>query len=189
MDIPMGATPATDDVFAERFKEARTVAKLSQDHIAGEMTRRGFAFHVSTVGKIERGERKASAAEAAALAEIVSQPLGILLGGDRLDELFARTRSAIDAADLASYQLASALMDLAAEADKVDHISDEHLAWLKHGLIGNNPIMLAAAGIPATAQIAAKRRGYDIESGYVERLISGIWRAADNVMGGPTPRG
>ena len=71
-----------DDAFAENFRVARIAGGLSQQEVADQMTARGYEFHQSTVGKIERGKRRVSVGEAVALAQIVHRLLTELATSD-----------------------------------------------------------------------------------------------------------
>ena len=57
--------------FGENLKTQREHRGMSQDELAGRMTRRGHGWYQSTVYKTERGEREASFTEANDLADIL----------------------------------------------------------------------------------------------------------------------
>jgi len=63
-----------------RLRIARLAAGTSQDDLAVKMRTQGWDFHVTTVGKIERGERKLQLDEAVALAAILRTTVGVLAG-------------------------------------------------------------------------------------------------------------
>jgi transcriptional regulator with XRE-family HTH domain len=67
-----------DRQFGIGFKRAREGRGLTQEHVVTEMNRRGFAFHQSSVYKLENDLRRVSIAEALALADIVQTPVEML---------------------------------------------------------------------------------------------------------------
>jgi transcriptional regulator with XRE-family HTH domain len=95
--------PAKRAQIAERLKEARKLAGLSQGHVA-----RILGLHRPSVSEMEAGNRRVSADELARLAEIYDVSVGWLLGDapETLDvrdprlELAARELSKLKPDDL-----------------------------------------------------------------------------------------
>jgi transcriptional regulator with XRE-family HTH domain len=74
--------PNVDREIGRRVREGRQALGMSQDALAEAMTTAGFGFHVTTIGKIERGERKVTLGEAGALASALSQSVEMLMNGN-----------------------------------------------------------------------------------------------------------
>ena len=70
--LPAGAAGA-------RMRELRLGADMAQAALAGEMARRGFPWHQTTVARIEGGSQLLALIEAAALAEVFAVPLDVFL--------------------------------------------------------------------------------------------------------------
>jgi len=71
---------SADAVFAQRLREIRTQALITQRQLAERMTAAGHKVYQSTIGKIEVGDRTASVGEAVALASILGVGLTALTG-------------------------------------------------------------------------------------------------------------
>lgn len=76
----------TDQRFAANFRHAREKAKLSQDDVAEQMRERGYAWHQTTVYRVESASQRVRLGEAEALAAIVgtdasalTRPTGLAL--------------------------------------------------------------------------------------------------------------
>jgi transcriptional regulator with XRE-family HTH domain len=61
-----------------RMRELRLGADMAQAALAGEMARRGFPWHQTTVHRIEAGTQQLDLSEAAAIAAIFAVPLDSL---------------------------------------------------------------------------------------------------------------
>lgn len=128
-----------DAAFAEALREARIGARLSQDDVAEQMTERGYEFHQTTIGKIERGNRRVTVGEAVELADIVGFPLALLVEKNpasliaRRAEIEAKTRQLLS--DLVALERSvhdardrlDELVNLAVELDEL--AGEELLEW------------------------------------------------------------
>lgn len=77
--VPRGAAPTDQEVwFGENLRRLREEREISQSGLAREMAEKGFAFHQTTISRIEAGERPVRLAEAIALASIVGTDIGSL---------------------------------------------------------------------------------------------------------------
>lgn len=64
--------------FGANLKRLREEKEISQTSFAQRMAEKGFAFHQTTVSRIEAGERPVRLSEATALAELVNATVGYL---------------------------------------------------------------------------------------------------------------
>lgn len=76
------SSQGADRAFALNFRERRLALEMPQSSAAAQMVLFGFDFHTSTIGKIERLERRVTIAEALAMADIVDASLETLIGRD-----------------------------------------------------------------------------------------------------------
>lgn len=66
------------------MREARERRGITQGHIARTLSAaHGLAWHQTTTGKVETGERRILLAEALAVADVLGVPLAELLGADQ----------------------------------------------------------------------------------------------------------
>ena len=75
------AAGAVNDFLSMKIRELRQARRISQASLAGSMTQRGFAWHQSTVARIEAGRQPLRADELAAIGWILGVPAGDLLPG------------------------------------------------------------------------------------------------------------
>lgn len=127
------------------MKSVRSDVGLSQKDVADEMSKRRFAFNASVIGKIERGERRVTVGEAAALADVLGTSVERLL--DQRDEL----SKAYDRRDRGRHDLSVAgdaymqtLLRLAHTADRASTLSDMDRDWLSTELEAHTPARVAA---------------------------------------------
>lgn len=169
MSSPENAS--TDSAFAAEFRRLRTDLRFSQEAVAEAMTSLGFGFHVTTVGKIERGDRKVTVGEAAALAGVLGVPLDALLDNRRqLGQAYAEHKRSRDAFVEVLVHYIEAIVNVAAVADQSPVLSDQDRHWLTTGFLSTLP-----AELVDDAKIAAKaainRNGISTEGIYVKKLL------------------
>lgn len=172
-------TRTVDEAFAARFREVRTELGYSQEQVAVSMSEMGHAFYVTTVGKIERGDRRVSVGEAVSLAEALGVDIAVLLATQSdLAASYAvigRTRDDFRRA-MSSY--VDSMVIVAAAADRSDVLSDRDLTWLREGLLKQTPgDLVEDAQYAATATIT--REGFNPDGEYVLQLLQAISDAAE----------
>lgn len=163
-----------DKTFADQFAAARSTLGISQERLSAEMARRGYPIHVTAIGKIEKGSRKVSVGEAAAIADVLGLPLDLLLGGETtLRSAYAAHDRTFDALTAAVEADVRALLDVVVAADTIaDGLGPSEVSWLEseHGLLAQTPVKVAAdaleeldaqlvrQGLPATGRWVAHLR-------------------------------
>lgn len=73
-------TEDADALFAQRIKQLREAAKMSQSDLSDRLVRYGVTFQATTIYKIEQGRRKVTISEAVALAHALRVSLLELTG-------------------------------------------------------------------------------------------------------------
>ena len=76
---PLPGEPDPDAVFAQCLRAAREAAGLTQQQLAGHLTRLGYSMRQTTISKIEAGQRPVWLGEAVALADAVGASLAELV--------------------------------------------------------------------------------------------------------------
>lgn len=171
-----------DSWFARRFSDLRKSKDLNQAHVATEMKRRGFTgFLQTTVGKIERGERRVTVGEAAALADIVGVKLSALISdakGDDLSSAFETAGATARVLERAATDHSRALLDVAVEADRAGALSAAELRWLNSELVNQSP---GSAVIDAAIALSARLEldKVDGSGNYVSKLLEVVNTDAD----------
>jgi transcriptional regulator with XRE-family HTH domain len=111
--------------FGVNLRAAREGAGLSGTAVAGEMRRRGYAFHQQTISRLESGEQVPKLFEAVDLADIVGASLDDLMRPADLE----RAARAIMAAARKAREGRRAVADITAryeyDADRLRQLLDE----------------------------------------------------------------
>lgn len=129
MELP---GPRADRTFAERVRTERLGAQMSQKRLADGMLVAGFDFTTSTIGKIERQERRVSVAEGLAIAKILGMSLNELIGDEDHQLTWRTVRDLGQSLTMKMHHLAKGLND----ADRI--AADLSLAAREYDL-GVNP--------------------------------------------------
>ena len=80
--VTQGPSPENpDSVFAQRLRETRKVAGLTQQQLADLMSTAGHKMHRSAIAKIEAGDRPVSVGEAVQFAGVLGIDLAELVTG------------------------------------------------------------------------------------------------------------
>jgi transcriptional regulator with XRE-family HTH domain len=108
-----------DESFGKLFLEARKAKGISQEAVAAALASRGYVLHVTTIGKIERGERRVSVGEAVALASALGLTLDVLVAGSAaIDSRYEALRTAEHNLDVALDAYTKALLEVARTSDE-----------------------------------------------------------------------
>jgi transcriptional regulator with XRE-family HTH domain len=168
-----------DTLFAEHFRIARRSLNVSQETVAEEMTQRGYSLHVTAVGKIERGDRRVSIGEAAALADILGLPLDLLLGGEvTLQSALSVHQQERRKLTNEVHSYVQTLLAIAAAADKADALSPAEREWLTVDLPRQTPArMTSDANIALEAAIS--REGVFADGTFVTLLRDQVRRDSE----------
>ncbi|WP_378144791.1 helix-turn-helix domain-containing protein [Cnuibacter sp. UC19_7] len=166
-----------DRTFAENVKRARLAMGLKQDQLAAVIDTRGLAMHPTTIGKIERGERRVSIGEAAALADILGVALADLLEGTgELQVAYTAHTRAQKRLVSASYEYAMALLEVAAAADGTVQLEERDRGWLDTELHNQSPARMTTDVLYAV-RAAVDRREIDESPGTYVSVLLGVLEA------------
>lgn len=168
-----------DEVFAERLKEVRKVMGVSQETLADKMVELGYNIHVTAIGKIERGERKVSVGEAAAMAELFGLALDDLLGGGMglktALATFQRDRSTFGE-QMRLY--VESMLEVVVSADSATEMTEKEREWLVEELPRQTPARMTADALVAF-DAAMSRSFYQPDTEFVQRLRRQLERDAE----------
>lgn len=170
---------APDETFAASFRTARVAAGQSQDQVASAMAERGFSFHVTTIGKIERGDRKVTVGEALTLADVLGVSLDMLLvgGQDGLQVAYAAHNAERRQFGHQMQEYTLSLLRVARAADNATVMRQVDTAWLDTELQNQSPAQLTADAALA-ARAALSRDGVASPGHYVSLLLDALDRDA-----------
>lgn len=164
----------SDRVFAQNVKRARLAADLRQDELAAILETRGFSFHPTVIGKVERGERRVSIGEAAAMADSLGVALADLIEeSGELQAAYAAHTTSQKRFVTAAYDYASSLLDVAAAADGAGSLDDRDRWWLDTELRNQSPARMTTDSL-FVLRGAIDRRDIDPNGVYVRRLLSAL---------------
>lgn len=164
-----------DADFGDRFAKARSKRGMSQEYVVEEMAKRGYQMHVTAIGKIQRGDRRVTIGEAAALASILEVPLETLTGGADLDvwTTIAATRNSEIMARERMDAFAQAMASFAEATDAyVNGLPDgtEAKSWdWQRQLNVNSPARIAYDSTRRFLQIARNRPKGPIMNGFIRQ--------------------
>lgn len=168
--------PATDadTKFAVSLKNVRLMVGMSQAQIADAMKKRGFDFHQSTIGKIERGDRRASIGEAVALADVLRVTLPRLLGGNTdLQSAYAREMAARDVFLDAALKYGRSMMEAAVLGDSIGELAQADKQWLLSDVADLTPAQLTN-DVLFMLEAEAMRREVDITTPALKALFDAL---------------
>lgn len=176
MDNEESADLATiDGLFGKRFAEARKDKGLSQEAIVSELEKRGYSLHITAVGKIERGERRVTVGEAAALADTLNFTLDAMIGGQgKLLTAYAINGRERDAFTKQAAIYARSFFDIAVAADGAQ-LRDADRDWLSTELANQTPAQLTHDAI-MHVEAAITREGLDATGKYAKSLLESMKR-------------
>ncbi|MBG6237399.1 transcriptional regulator with XRE-family HTH domain [Mycetocola sp. CAN_C7] len=159
-----------DGIFGKRFAEARKGKGLSQEAIVTALAKRGYPLHLTAVGKIERGERRVTVGEAAALADALGFTLDALIGdqGNLLSVYAVHSRES-EALRRQIEVYARALLDVALTADSA-RLRDSDRAWLSTELANQTPAQLTTDAL-MYVEAAIAREGLAASGEYTRQLL------------------
>ena len=167
-----------DSMFGQRFATARKERGFSQEAIVREVATRGYSLHLTAIGKIERGERRVTIGEAAAIADSLDYTLDALIGGQgRLLTAQAVGTSERQRLSAQARVYAEALLNIAVAADSVP-LRAVDSDWLDTELVNQSPAqMTTEVGMFVRASIS--RNGLDDSGKYVQLLLGALIKDAD----------
>lgn len=126
---------------------------MTQDALAEEMQKLGFAYHQATIYKIENGHRKTPVTEALSLAKVLGYSVEALSGGEdqiaatALEPHTQQLQNASNQLYLAVRGQVDALLAVTKAADEAgEALTERDRAWLSSGLFGYTPANLASEG-------------------------------------------
>ncbi|MGV8883447.1 MAG: helix-turn-helix domain-containing protein [Rhodoglobus sp.] len=168
---------APDDTFASSFKTTRLAVGQSQEHVATAMSERGYSFHVTTIGKIERGDRKVTVGEAVTLADVLGVSLDTLLvgGQEGLQVAYAAHSAERRQFDRQVQEYTLALLRVATAADNATVIREVDQAWLDSELQNQSPAQ-STIDSAIQARAALSRDGIAGAGYYVKMLLDALDR-------------
>lgn len=119
----------TGEVFAERLRETRRTARLSQAELASRISAlTGTPLPATAITKIEKGERAVRLDEAVAAARALEVPLSALVSEEtptdarirELREELVRQQSRADAAIAEHQQATAAMIEIEREIERLE---------------------------------------------------------------------
>lgn len=176
-----------DDEIKQRIKAAREAKGMSQADLAGYMDARGYEFKQQTINKIEKGDRKVSAAELVALASSLGVSAANLLGlgEDRTPLLMAgaRLEEAMRHLDSSSVAYARAMLSYTQAADGIEqiHASDEE--FIRESLFRQTPGWMATAHALDSLEATLKLNRVKLEGEFSTGLLQAM-RDENNLLHG-----
>jgi len=173
MDTASKGFAQIDETFPEQLREARKRLGVSQELLTEEMAKRGFPVHLTTIGKIERKERKVTIGEAAAIADALALSLDSMIGGQStLQSAYAAHNDSRRAFENAVHSYALSLLDIAVAADQATELREVDSEWLTESMPDQTPArMTQDAGVALEAAISRE----SIARGrFVEGLLASI---------------
>lgn len=176
-----------DDEIKQRIKAAREAKGMSQADLAGYMDARGYEFKQQTINKIEKGDRKVSAAELVALAGSLGVSAANLLGQgeDRTPLLMAgaRLEEAMRHLDSSSIAYARAMLSYTQAADGVEqiHASDEE--FIRESLFRQTPGWIATAHALDSLEATLKLNRVKLQGEFSTGLLQAM-RDENNLLHG-----
>ncbi|MFJ7289241.1 helix-turn-helix domain-containing protein [Curtobacterium sp. NPDC098951] len=175
----MNTPEQIDESFASAVRETRTRLGVSQDRLAAEVAKRGYSFHVTTVGKIERGDRRVTVGEAVALADALDVSLESLVHNKQdLTASFAEHGQARTAFILEAARYVETMLSVAAAADNQADLRHEDEQWLAEAFLVQTPADLTEDARYAL-DAAISRRGIDPDGVWVKRLVRSVTEGAE----------
>ena len=162
-----------DDLFGQRFAEARKGRGFSQEAIVLELEKRGYPLHLTAVGKIERGQRRVTVGEAAALADALDYTLDTLIGGQgKLLSAHAVGTRERQRLSTQAHTYADAMLDIAVAADSVKlRVVDAD--WLDTELVNQSPAQMTT-NVAMFVRSSILRKGLDDSGKYVQLLLEAL---------------
>lgn len=176
-----------DEEIKQRIKAAREAKGMSQADLAGYMDARGYEFKQQTINKIEKGDRKVSAAELVALASSLGVSAANLLGlgEDRTPLLMAgaRLEEAMRHLDSSSIAYARAMLSYTQAADGIEqiHASDEE--FIRESLFRQTPGWMATAHALDSLEATLKLNRVKLEGEFSTGLLQAM-RDENNLLHG-----
>lgn len=160
---------------------------MSQTDLAGYMSARGFDFKQQTINKIEKGERKVSAAELVALASSLGIEAANLLGsgeselplataGGRLEEAAANLRAA-------SIAYGRAMLSYAQTADDLDDPHANIVRFISEGLLSQTPGYYATGDVVGSLEATLKLNRINLTGEHALALMKALRAEHDRFHG------
>ncbi|MCC8909457.1 helix-turn-helix domain-containing protein [Curtobacterium sp. GD1] len=175
----MSTPEQIDQTFASAVRETRTRLGVSQDRLAAEVTKRGYSFHVTTVGKIERGDRRVTVGEAVALADALDVSLESLVHNKQdLTASFAEHNQARTSFIMEASRYVETMLSVAAAADRQSDLRKEDEQWLAEAFLRQTPADLTEDARYAL-DAAISRRGVDPGGFWVKQLVRSVGEGAE----------
>lgn len=144
------------------------------------MSERGYSFHVTTIGKIERKDRRATVGEAIALAACLNLTVEDLVEGQaELRALLAAHSRERQAVTEALSRYSTLLVQIAAAADRAGELDERTSTWVRESMLRQTPVELSAEAT-IMARAAASREGADTAGLYLSRLLEKVSRDAQH---------
>lgn len=168
-------TEDADTKFAQRVKQLREAAKMSQADLCEQLAKHGVNFQATTIYKIEQGRRKVTVAEAVALASALDYTLDTMIGGPtKFISAGTLQSKASTAFTYEARDYALTLLALAVAADTVT-IRDADRDWLSTELANQTPAQLTT-NAKMHVDAAIIRNGDDPNGKYVSTLLENLAR-------------
>jgi transcriptional regulator with XRE-family HTH domain len=172
-----------DSVFGERFADARKSTKVSQETVVAELSKRGYELPLTAIGKIERGQRRVTVGEAAALADALGFTLdalvnrqGLLLSswaivGRERDALMEQAKLYVDA-----------LIDLAKIADSGEsHLRDRDIESLTRWLEQETPALSTSDSL-VILEARLAREGLNQSGRFLQILLQSLKSESESLV-------
>ncbi|MHA3723474.1 helix-turn-helix domain-containing protein [Leucobacter sp. HY1910] len=149
-----------EEEIRRRVRSVREAKGMSQTDLAGYMNARGFDFKQQTLNKIEKGQRRVSAAELVALASSLGVEASNLLGGGDsgvpLATVAGRLEEASNTLRGAAIAYGRAML---AYAQTVDGLTDPHaniVQFASDGLTRQTPGWVASGDVLGSLEATLK---------------------------------
>ena len=167
-----------EEEIRRRLRSAREAKSMSQTDLAGYMNARGFDFKQQTINKIEKGERRVSAAELVGLASSLGIEAANLLGsgesglplataGGRLEESAANLRAA-------SIAYGRAMLSYAQTADELDDPHANIVRFIKEGLLRQTPGFYATGDVVMSLEATLKLNRVELKGEYSQAVMAAL---------------
>lgn len=161
MDSSSEGFTRVDETFPEQLRLARKRLGVSQELLTEEMAKRGYPVHLTTIGKIERQERKVTIGEAAAIADALGVSLASMIGdATTLQSTYAQHAQARRLFTQALETYVLALLDVARAADTSPGLGPRDAEWLVHLLSEQTPAQMTLDA-PTIASAAISREAIE----------------------------
>lgn len=167
-----------EEEIRRRLRSVREAKSMSQADLAGYMTARGFDFKQQTINKIEKGERRVSAAELVALASSLGVEAANLLGsgesglplataGGRLEEAGANLRAA-------SIAYGRAMLAYAQTADELDDPHANVVRFITEGLLKQTPGFYATGDVVGSLEATLRLNRIELTGEHALALMAAL---------------